>query len=584
MNRSLESVVVGALAGLLVGLFFLWSDLSAAFSMCQQQAWWDQRMFRLVALEWGPSFRALTFFCLGGAMLGALSGGRLALGGRLTTFLGSFVLVVFPVVEIARSMVATQPPCDSPNIVWIVLDALRADHLGSYGYQHDTSPFLDELAHGSTRFEFAVSQESYTLASAASYFTSTYPPVHGVLYDEPQIDLLADEMLTAAEVLADIGYSTAAFVFNPHLQARYRFGQGFEVYDDSIKKAEDGEGVHVHDVFDTAERMHNKVEGYLKERAAEGDSRPAALYLHYRDIHGPYVPPPPYHEMFAPEDWSAAQRAVALRGTCRSPEDPSPKFIEDLEYRFAQYDGEIRYTDDALRSLFELLGEYGIDLTNTVVVVTADHGEEFRDPHPDDQQGWTHGRTLYVEQVRVPLIISLPGDSPSEGQVIEAPVELLDLAPTLIELASCEGDALPDEFQGRSLLPLLQGGTRPERPVFSGGNYSRGLVIADGMAYYAFDKKTKSKERRQYLRPDEAYVGNPGAQLFDMTRDPRQTTDLVDEQGETRKRLEALLGQWLDTEIRHGATGTAEYDDETVEQLRALGYLGGTDGEGGDGL
>ncbi|MDG2148506.1 MAG: hypothetical protein P8N09_03165, partial [Planctomycetota bacterium] len=128
MNRSLESVVVGALAGLLVGLFFLWSDLSAAFSMCQQQAWWDQRMFRLVALEWGPSFRALTFFCLGGAMLGALSGGRLALGGRLTTFLGSFVLVVFPVVEIARSMVATQPPCDSPNIVWIVLDALRADH------------------------------------------------------------------------------------------------------------------------------------------------------------------------------------------------------------------------------------------------------------------------------------------------------------------------------------------------------------------------------------------------------------------------------------------------------------------------
>ena len=194
--------------------------------MCQQQAWWDQRLFRLVALEWGPSFRALTFFCLGGAMLGALSGGRLALGGRLTTFLGSFVLVVFPVVEIARSMVATQPPCDSPNIVWIVLDALRADHLGSYGYQHDTSPFLDELAHGSTRFEFAVSQESYTLASAASYFTSTYPPVHGVLYDEPQIDLLADEMLTAAEVLADIGYSTAAFVFNPHLQARYRFGQG----------------------------------------------------------------------------------------------------------------------------------------------------------------------------------------------------------------------------------------------------------------------------------------------------------------------------------------------------------------------
>ena len=119
-----------------------------------------------------------------------------------------------------------------PNVVWIVIDALRADHTGLTINGTQASPFLDSLANDAISFRSAISQESYTMASVPSYFTSKYPTEHRVLYDQPRIDVLAESHLTIAELMRDSGYATAAFVFNPHLRGKYGFGQGFEVYDD----------------------------------------------------------------------------------------------------------------------------------------------------------------------------------------------------------------------------------------------------------------------------------------------------------------------------------------------------------------
>ena len=573
---STSALAVGSLLGALAGTLASASPLAAAFQTVSAEGWWSQDLHRLVALEL-RALRTFAFFTVGGAAVGALFPNHFARGGRFVRLAGCLTLLLVLAAESTRTAVVSSTHCeDNPNIVWIVLDALRADHLGCYGYPKDTSPFLDELAASSVRFEHALSQESYTLASVASYFTSTYPPLTDVLYDLPDIDVLQRRFLTVAEGLADVGYGTAAFVFNPHLQARFRFDQGFEVYDDEILPAVPlhSSEPHIHDLFDTAARIHRKVSRFLDQRAETGDERPLALYLHYRDIHGPYVPPPPYHDLFAPEDWNEAQRRVALRGSCRTKDQDAPPFIEDLEYRLAQYDGEIRYTDDALAELFKLLASHGLDLDNTLVVVTADHGEEFRDPHPDDPGSWTHGRTLYMEQVRVPLIVSLPDGE--RGLVVDQPVELMDVGPTLLEAAVCSTSAPPAAFQGRSLIPLLKGGDLRPRPVFSGGNHGRGLVLADDLSYYSFDEGTKFKESDHAHRPGPDYPYRRNAQLFDLASDPRQTLDLGPTRPDDVQRLRSILLQWLVTAEGAGsATEAMELDPETIEQLKALGYLGG---------
>jgi len=580
VRRTAILIGLGALLGSGYAAVSSGAALRAAYEQLGAEHWIEQGLTGLAASR-SSALRAAA----AAAGLGALGGALLAwvgalrrqrwLGGRFVAALalaGGALAATLVGAEVVRTrcLPLTQPA--APHMVWIVIDTLRADHLGCYGYEHDTSPWIDGLAARGVRFARALSQESYTLASVASFFTSTYPVVHGVLYDEPAIDVLPSGAPTVAEVLADRGYATAAFVFNPHLQARFRFDQGFEVYDDSIDRDLFGPDPRTYEQYDTAQRMERKVRAYLERRVAEGDERPLALYLHYRDVHGPYVPPPPYHEMFAPRDWSDAQRALALRAVSRRESEPAPPAVADVDFRKALYDGEIRYTDEHLARLFELLASHGLPEDELVVVLTADHGEEFQDRHPADPGGWNHGRTLYVEQVHVPLIVRAPGASP--GLVVEQPVELLDIGPTLVDLAGAPGD-VPLPFQGRSLLPLLRGRELPARPVFSGGNHGRGLVVAGDLAYYRSHEATRRGGDDHARRPDSvAAPGDYGVQLFDLEADPQQRTDLSRTGAAQLTPLAYLLDQWLE-QGGGGSQESASLDPETAAALRALGYLGG---------
>ena len=446
---------------------------------------------------------------------------------------------------------AARPPsgmvADSrrPHVVWIVIDALRADHLGCYGYGKPTSPFLDGLAAEGVLFRRAFSQESYTHASVPSFFTSTYAFQHRSLYDQPRIDRLDPRFLTVAEALKNAGYRTEAYVFNPHLDAKYRLDQGFDLYADHRKGGNPGDPIYRQS--ETAARIHDAVGRSL----AAPSTRPRFLYLHYRDVHVPYAPPPPFHKAFLPEGVEPRPDILYAK--------PVPEDRAHLDLWVSQYDGEILYTDTVLERTFALLRKRGLRRDNTIVIITADHGEEFLDIHPGDEGGIGHGRTLYNELLRVPLILLLP--RVAGGGSIDVPVELNDVFPTLVDILGLKV-AAEAQFQGRSLMPLIRGEAVPGRPVVSGGRRGRGAIIEDG--WKLIRRRPDEKAGREAPFREE---------LYDLRTDPGETVDLAVRES---ARAASLRKRLLEIQVRPAMVGRVRpvlLDQATEERLRSLGYL-----------
>ena len=431
-----------------------------------------------------------------------------------------------------------------PNILVLVIDALRPDHVGNLGYRHDTTPTLDALASHGITFTDNTSPSSYTRASVPSIFTGVFPSVHGVLTQGKEVEVLSDGFTTLAELLQTRGYATAAFMPNPSLSRTFNFDQGFDLYDDTILlRAHDGAR---RNRLETARKIHRSALEWL-------DSKPADrffLYLHYRDVHGPYLPPPPYDEMFWDEDGEhrtlTAREVRALPRYLRRANDGGV-----LEYYVSQYDGEIRYTDDRIGEFLTQLGARGL-LENTVIIVTSDHGESFL-----EHGKWNHGTGLYQEEIHTPLLLVLPG-SRLAGSRIASPVQTHDLHPTILDMLHLPKS--PDA-QGRSLVEPMAGKADADRPVFSEGRFPGQPLLGSvriGRWKVIYDPQTKE------------------AELYDLRADPGEQHDLA--QGEPR-RVEELVERLEAFWKRNAQLGppTAEapagLDEETLEALKALGYV-----------
>ncbi len=470
--------------------------------------------------------------------------------------------VVQPMRYRTKEKPATPVSQKGVNVVWFLIDALRADHLGCYGYEKDTSPFIDRFARESVLFKNAMSQESYTQASVPSYFTSTYPTVHQVLYDNPEIDTLADEFTTIAEVLSAEGYTTAAFVFNPHLKAKYGFGQGFDIYDDNAPGWP--ENVPLYERFETARKLHEKTAQFL----TENKRRPLFLYLHYRDVHTPYVPPPPFHSTFLPTGEKARIDLLYPKGNKHKP----ISMRKNLALHISQYDGEIRYTDAYIEQTVALLSQNGVNRENTIFIITSDHGEEFYDEHPGDKGGKSHGRTLYREQIHVPLIIAVPGLEPAK-RIIESPVELVDIVPTILDHVGVDWRVF-EQFSGTSLREMMTTGAETRRRVYSGGSHRRGMVIESGWKFYRNDKKLKKRRSRNFRQPKENQRYNMVEELYHIEQDPLEKNNLLDKApdraNELRQKLDAL-----EKELNEKRTSGQKQilSEETKQKLKALGYI-----------
>lgn len=433
-----------------------------------------------------------------------------------------------------------QPKRD-PNVLILVIDALRPDHLGCYGYALPTSPTVDALARRGVLFADASSLSSYTRAAVPSIFASVHPSAHGVLSQGKKVEMLSDEYKTLAETLKERGYATAAFTPNPSLQRAFNFDQGFDLYDDDFQ---------VNVQFETARRINERTLRWLRANR----EKPFFAYLHYRDVHAPYVPPPPYDRMF---DKPGEGRPLSQGEYKTQPPDiREPRRFRDLDSYLEQYDGEIRYTDDHLAKLLETLKQEGF-LDNTVIFLTADHGESFL-----EHGSWTHGTGLYEELTRVPLLLILPGEKHA-GKRVERPVQTTDLYPTVLDLL--DEEVLP-ELQGRSLFEAIEGKSGSDRSIFGEALVGRGHRPRNFGQFVSVRTGGWKLIYNRWSRTGE---------LYNLIEDPAEKRNLLDREPERAKTLlRLILAHDRETARRsHRVEGQEPLPEDVVEGLRSLGYV-----------
>jgi arylsulfatase A-like enzyme len=442
-------------------------------------------------------------------------------------------------------------------VLFLTVDTLRADHMGCYGYRRETTPFLDELAGKSTRFEWAVVQWPKTGPSFASMFSSTYGSTSGVKQRTGRIKV-PDAFDLLSECFQQAGYQTLAVVSNSSLTTLLGYGQGFDRY--------------VEDFFiETGSAA--KINETVKEQLSSRDrSRPFYLWAHYIDPHTPYEAPAEYVQMFQGDP-------VYQEGDARE----IPKFIPDVskggqamgqvppaaqrddceEVRdyVLQYDAEVRFFDDQMRALFDWMEENG-HLDRTIVVFTSDHGESLG----DHEYFFEHGAFPYDACSRVPLFLHHPDLPPC---VIEEPVALLDVAPTLLDMVDFPR---PPLYEGRSVLDWIRGCEVDEpRPVITESGYKETFTVAIRRGRWKMIRISDPALKR-LLTGDEY-------ELYDLEEDPLETRNVYAEHPEIVEKMKPLLDR--ETEARHGREGVAQLieggklPDEMEEMLQALGYVDG---------
>lgn len=449
---------------------------------------------------------------------------------------------------------------EHPNVLVILIDALRADHLGAYGYDRETSPELDAFAREAVVFEQAISQSTFTKASIASLFTGRAPYEHGVYWGDRRAagggltsDALADRETTLAEALRTRGYLTAAWVQNSHLAPRMGFAQGFVDYRDQQGDAE------------SIDRR------FLSWLASPARLERLFVYLHYIDLHDPYRPEEPWETMFGGPGAEAAYEGIDLdewgawlEGVRTGGIEVSQERVEAFR---ALYDGQIRFLDGRVGGVFEALRERGL-YDDSVIVVTSDHGDAFM------EHGFvSHSAAPYDELARVPLMIRLPGGREG-GRRVATQVRLIDVAPTLLDLA---GAPRPGRMSGCSLVPLIEG--RPEEWAAERPECAIAPIeiaeVEDGPPTLGL-----RAGRFKYI------VGPAGEELYDLEADPGERHDLLaaapgpsnspegDPPGRERElaAFRALAAEIAELRSRASA-GSVALDAKTVRDLKALGYI-----------
>jgi len=411
---------------------------------------------------------------------------------------------------------ACQKKPERPNIIVIVVDALRADHLPFYGYPKDTAPFLNKLSEHSSVFVHSYSASNWTVPSVGSILTSLYPFQHRVNTGNPTrveegegnkhfaVSVMADSITTLAEILKSSGYQTFGVSSNFFVSSERGYAQGFNYFYKFPMKTD-------------AEVIHTK----LAEWEGEMRKGPYFLYVHYTDVHIPYHRRAPWYE-------------------------PGKSKRDDF---ISAYDSNIPYVDAKIEALYRRLN-WGHD---TILVVTADHGDEF----------WEHGyrghnRNLFNGSLGVPLLIYLP-EGDRAGRRIEPNVSSIDIMPTLCEYIGRKPDP---QLEGRSLLPAMRG--KEEYLV--------------GRPIYAYVERGHIRFRC-ILRDNWKLIMTPRSDkfyLFDLKTDPDEKRNLAEKAQHTDRRLE------MAREYREFEKNSRKFEQKMVdmeftrkqlEELKSLGYI-----------
>ncbi|UCH36106.1 MAG: sulfatase, partial [Armatimonadota bacterium] len=478
------------------------------------------------------------------------------------------------------------PHRGAPNVLLVIVDALRADKLGCYGSSAGLTPELDRFARDAVVFDSAFASAPWTVASMGSIFVSQRPSEigiwrrpaegHKVRFDGG----LFTPQPTLAEVLRKAGYMTAAELVNPLLRRDQGAARGFIIF----RNPDDFRGdalpalprlgryeewfLHTslgrrlaealfdkHEYFGSRQLDRHEAERLVQDASrwlAARDRQPFFLWMHLMDTHVPYNPPEK-----SPETLAAFPEP---------PFEPDGKFYKDLvwgrialgagdkAYLQALYDDEVRYADRWLGRLMASLRELGL-FDNTTIIVTADHGEEFW-----DHSGFEHGHSMYDEVLRVPLLIKFPRGAHA-GDRVRAQVGLIDVLPTVLDVA---GVAIPDGVRGRSLVPLLGGDSAA----------GQGRELFAEMTLYGEELKAlRTSEYKVIFHPESRAM-----EVYDLRADPRERHNLAADPQVAPALRERLLGLARQSGRRiaywkqFGEKAPA-LDKRSLEQMRSIGYV-----------
>ena len=446
------------------------------------------------------------------------------------------------------------------GLLLISVDTLRADRLGSYGYDRDTTPELDAFAEECVLFEEMYAHSPKTASSHMSLLTGLLPTVHKVRNKSARLGLvspvLAKNRLALAQILNRAGYWNACIAGGGNIAPDMGFGRGFQGRFESA----------LWDVSRLADRAAER----LEEGRASG--KPPFVFLHTYQVHGPYLPPPGFEKRFAPDPSPIVGSRVALYRDLpfnkqwsimnRGPGGDETKaywygkehFDErEAGYLSDLYDGEVAYTDQELGRFLDGLRESG-QLDELIVVITSDHGEEFL------EHGSLEHDQLYRELLHVPFLVRLPGGRKG-GTRVQGLAGLVDVLPTVLELLDLEA---PTNIQGRSLVPAMES-----------GRTQRQTLVAERVMFPDDYKATLRSEDTSVL-----FHAVPGRlEGYDLDGDPGETTDVMGSLPRLAKAAEALKRnlaaafQLRDVLDEEDAGGTVEITPEQVQQMLELGYV-----------
>jgi arylsulfatase A-like enzyme len=424
-----------------------------------------------------------------------------------------------------------------PNVIFIIVDTLRADHVGCCGYKRDTTPNIDGLARQGILFDNAIVPAPWTLPSVGSILTCQYPSVLGI---RDKIAVIDPRFATLAEMLKAKNYRTKGIVSHTLLSARLGLGKGFDNYDETASFGHGGV---------CSPQVTEKAMRFLGER----HDRPFFLFIHYFDPHYNYILHDKYN--YYPSYKGRIKSNHPILDLWRLRDTLSE---DDIRFLIALYDSEIAFTDEHVGKVLDILKSRRL-YENSIVIVTGDHGEEFM------ERGWIgHSITLYQELIRVPLVMKLPGHKPN---VIKAPVGLINLVPTV---CSCLGLDVPEGLDGRT-INLEVGGSGAPEPVFS-ETFNPQPQRPIPLKPIAFRSIVLGSRKLIY---DQI---NDSKQIFDLSADHLEKNNLSGQAGEQDNRIFSLLKKWMEHIEAKRNQPVAPRDanvltPEQRKQLESLGYL-----------
>jgi len=412
-------------------------------------------------------------------------------------FLTAIALVLLAAACARRGAVDPKAP-----IILISIDTLRSDHLPAYGYTKVDTPNLDALRNDSILFQRAYSECPLTLVSHASVLTGLLPADHGIR-DNLGYNL-NPKAKTLAELLKSKGYATGAAVSAVVLRGESGIKRGFDLWDDDIDI--DPTAISIARSQRAGDATRERAQTWIGEHAAQ----PFFFFFHIYEPHTPYDPPEPFKSKYG-----------------------------------STYDGEVAAADAVVGRFLDYLKEKGL-YDRATIVLMSDHGEGLGQ-HGEDE----HGVLLYREDIQVPLMLKLPHGA-QHGQSVAAPVQLVDIFPTIAGAFGFEG-----KTEGRSLLDVANGKAEGDRPLYAETYYPR--------LHYGWN------DLHSIISGANHYIHAPKPELYDVVGDPAESKNVLQDNRRVYTALRAEIQPYI-----HAAAAPAAVDDEQKQQLAALGYIGST--------